>query len=144
VRAIGAAIGDEAIQGGVGAEASDQPAAVGRGAELLHILTACGLDAAPCLAAAGLAAAELGVRGGGQPVAVEAGGAGNLPLHLTPVDRPSQLVRLRPIGYKVRIAAPPGGSDSLATGKAPRLASMRTGQEVAVEVLHGHHVLRRP
>jgi hypothetical protein len=77
----GAVIGEESIRDGVGAEASDQPAAVGGGAAPLDILTAYRLDVAPRLAGAGLAPAgfvdvDLGGRGGGQPVAVEAGGAG--------------------------------------------------------------------
>jgi hypothetical protein len=52
---------DEAIHGGVGAKASDQRAAVGGGAENRDILTACSLDVAPRLAAAGLTVEWVGL-----------------------------------------------------------------------------------
>jgi hypothetical protein len=52
---------DEAIHGGVGAKASDQPAAVSGGAENRDILTACSLDVAPRLAAADLAVEWVGL-----------------------------------------------------------------------------------
>ena len=52
---------DEAIQGGVGAEASDQPTAVGRGAETRDILAACSLDVAPRIAVADLAVEWVGL-----------------------------------------------------------------------------------
>jgi hypothetical protein len=68
----------EAIAGGVGAQASDPPVAVGGDVETQGILAARILDVAPRLAAAelapaGLAELELGGRGGGQPVVVEPG-----------------------------------------------------------------------
>jgi len=52
---------DEAIQGGVGTEGSDQPTAVDGGVETRDILATCSLDVAPRLAAADLAVEWVGL-----------------------------------------------------------------------------------